>query len=97
MKDIPDSDPIWPVLAYYLGQCILNLTLTLSPERIAIGGGILNRKILLPMVRKEFLRLLNNYVQHPLLKNPDKYLIYPMHYPDNGAIAAILYGLSDHA
>lgn len=97
LPKIPDSDPFWAVLANYLAQACINLTLILSPQRIAIGGGILNRKILLPMIHKEFLKLLNEYVQHPLLKDPAKYIIYPSLYPDNGAIAAILYGIDNHS
>lgn len=42
----------------------VNLVLTVSPEKISMGGGVMNRKCLYPMIRSEVKRLLNGYVQH---------------------------------
>lgn len=95
LPKLPDTDPVWPVIANYLAQSILNLTLILSPEKIVIGGGVMNRKILLNMIRKEFVKLLAKYVQHPLLDKPEEYIVYPKFYPDNGVISAILLGMDD--
>jgi len=93
LSGLNDDDPVWISVANYLAQAILNLTLILSPERVVIGGGIMNRKMLLPMIQKEFVKLLNKYVQHPLLEEPEKYIVYPNYYPDNGIMAAILLGI----
>ena len=48
--------------AYYLAQLCVNLTLAVSPLRIVIGGGIMNRTGLLDNVRKHFVELLAGYV-----------------------------------
>lgn len=92
LAKLSDDDPIWTSIANYLAQAILNVTLILSPERVVIGGGIMHRKILLPMVHKEFVQLLNKYVEHPVLEKPEDYIIYPHYYPQNGVIAAVLLG-----
>jgi fructokinase len=40
-----------------------NLICTLSPERIILGGGVLEQDHLLPMIRRKGLEQLNVYVQ----------------------------------
>lgn len=67
LEKLSDDDNIWNLEAYYLAQLALNLTLTASPEAIVFGGGVLNRKCLLTKIQQQFVRLMNNYVSHPLL------------------------------
>ena len=43
VKDIGDDNQIWDLIAYYMGTFCANLFLTMSVERISIGGGIYNR------------------------------------------------------
>ena len=54
VKDIPDIAEVWDVVAHYLGTFCANLYLTLSVERIILGGGVMNRAILLDKIRKVF-------------------------------------------
>ena len=60
---------MWKLVGYYLAQLCLSITLLLSPEVIVLGGGIMNRKLLYDIVRKDFLRMLSGYVDHPLLSS----------------------------
>lgn len=66
LHEISDQEKIWKVLGNYLAQLCLNITLTVSPEVIVIGGGIMNRKILYHFIHEEFIKLLAKYVEHPL-------------------------------
>lgn len=66
LHEIPDHEKIWKILANYLAQLCLNITLTISPEVIVIGGGIMNRKILYKFIHADFIKLLAKYVEHPL-------------------------------
>ena len=66
LHEIEDNDKIWDIIGFYLAQLCLNITLTVSPEKIIIGGGIMNRKILYDSIRKHFITLLAKYVEHPL-------------------------------
>jgi len=52
LADIPDDSKVWKLVAYYLAQLCLNITLLISPEVIVIGGGIMNRKILYSYIHK---------------------------------------------
>ncbi len=69
VADLPDSDPVWDIIAFYLGQFCMTLTLVCSPEVIVIGGGIARRKILFDKIRENFKTLLNGYLVHEKLES----------------------------
>lgn len=90
-RDLPDDHPTFEVEAYYLAQMCMNLILTLSPERIILGGGVMQRQSLLKMVRQETLRLLNGYVQvEQVLKHMETYIVAPALYPVSGLVGSYL-------
>lgn len=67
LPDLPDDDEVWDICAYYLAQLCQNLILIACPEHISFGGGVTNRKCLLPKIRVLVLKMLNEYMQNPLL------------------------------
>eukprot|EP00599_Poterioochromonas_sp_BG-1_P000944 CAMPEP_0173148962 /NCGR_PEP_ID=MMETSP1105-20130129/10039_1 /TAXON_ID=2985 /ORGANISM="Ochromonas sp., Strain BG-1" /LENGTH=322 /DNA_ID=CAMNT_0014063731 /DNA_START=67 /DNA_END=1035 /DNA_ORIENTATION=- len=80
LPKIPDDDRLWHFAAYYIAQLCANLTLIASPERISIGGGVLKRSILFPLIRQQYLQIMNNYIVHPSLTkdNIDQYITAPI-------------------
>lgn len=65
--DLPDDHAAWPMEARYLALGIVNLVLTLSPQRVIMGGGVMKQDRLYSLVRAEVQRLLNGYVHLPAL------------------------------
>ena len=61
-KDLPDDHPTFAIEAYYLAQMCVNLIMTLSPEKIILGGGVMQQKFLFPMIRSRTLELMNGYI-----------------------------------
>ena len=49
-ETISDDDPFWDVEADYIAWALSNTILMLSPRRIIIGGGIMQRTYLFPLV-----------------------------------------------
>jgi len=59
----------WKLEAYYLAQALLNYILILSPEKIILGGGVMEQEQLFSMIRKELAELSNGYISTPDLEN----------------------------
>ena len=55
--------------AYALGYAMANLVLTVSPERIILGGGVMNVPGLLNATRRRMIESLGGYVDAPALRN----------------------------
>ena len=62
LADLSDDNTIWDLVGTYLGDFCANLFLTVSVERIIIGGGVCSRAVLMQKIRARFLASLNNYV-----------------------------------
>ncbi|GAX07671.1 fructokinase [Secundilactobacillus silagincola] len=60
-QDIPLTDHVWDIMAYYVAQAALQTTLQLRPQKIVFGGGVVSEEFL-KKVRKEFTVLMNNYI-----------------------------------
>jgi fructokinase len=64
---IGDDHEVWSQTAYYIAQLCANLLLIVSPDKIVIGGGVMKRKILFPLIRERFVEVVNGYIQHPAI------------------------------
>jgi fructokinase len=75
---LPDDHPAWPLEADYLALGLTNIVLTLAPERIVLGGGVLSRRHLSSLVRAEVGELLAGYLASPALTgNLESYIVPP--------------------
>lgn len=87
---IPDDDHFWEIEADYIAHALVNYILTLFPKRIVLGGGIMERAFLFPIIRSRVLALLNGYVEHDgLVKNIDEYIVPPALGSQSGSLGAI--------
>lgn len=92
-KALPDDHPVFALEAHYLAQMCVNLITTLSPERIVLGGGVMQRRALLPMVHGEVQRLLGGYVASPMVGECiDEYIVAPELFPVSGLVGSFLLG-----
>ncbi|MGH2117668.1 ROK family protein, partial [Aerococcus sp. L_32] len=65
--DLPSDHEVWDYVANYLGQAIANYTLTLAPERVVLGGGVMHQDQLLDKIRTQVEKALANYVELPAM------------------------------
>lgn len=73
-KDVPLTDHVWDIMAYYVAQAALNATLMFRPGQIVFGGGVVSEEFL-KKVRREFKKLLNDYVE---VGDVDEYITMPL-------------------
>ena len=62
LSTLPDSHPIWTHSANAISNLCVSLLLITSCQKIVIGGGIMKRKMLFGLVRKQVWNLLNGYL-----------------------------------
>ncbi|MGD1900555.1 MAG: ROK family protein [Phormidesmis sp.] len=75
---LPPEHPAWALEAQYLAMGLMNYILTLSPQRIIMGGGVMAQKQLFPMVRAQVRERLNNYLDVPaIMRDIDSYIVPP--------------------
>ena len=75
-QDLADDDPFWELEAGYLAEAIANFILTLSPRRVILGGGVMERGFLLDGIRARVLTALNGYVRHAgVMEHIDEYIL----------------------
>jgi fructokinase len=87
---VPENDPFWNIEADYIASALMNFILTLSPKKIVLGGGVMQRGFLFPKVRWRVRELLNGYVSSKsLLEHIDDYIVPPGLGNQSGSVGAI--------
>ncbi|MDP8980895.1 MAG: ROK family protein [Acidobacteriota bacterium] len=91
---LPAGHPAWALEARYLALAVVNFICTLSPQRIILGGGVMQRAELLPLIRAEVRTVLNDYIQSPaVLENIDSYIVQPALGKRAGVLGALTLAL----
>jgi len=92
---LPDAHPAWELEADYLALGLANVVLVLSPERLVLGGGVMTRASLWPMVRTKLPAVLAGYVSSPALgEGIESYLIPPALGDRAGVLGAMALALT---
>ena len=88
--ELASDHPAWELEAEYLALGILNLVLVASPERVVVGGGVLEQPALLSMIRVRLPELLGGYLEvSELGAEIERYLVAPELGDRAGVLGAI--------
>jgi fructokinase len=89
-ETLPADHPAWDLEADYIAQALHTIICITSPERIILGGGVMQQPQIFPLVRQRTLQSLNGYVQHPeILENISQYIVPPALGNHAGVLGAI--------
>jgi fructokinase len=85
-----EDEASWTLVAHYLAAGIVNLICVLSPQRIVVGGGVMKRPDLLPLIRSRVRELLADYLHDPAFSTEiDSYIVSPLCGPRAGVLGAL--------
>jgi fructokinase len=88
------DSPQWQIEADYLAQLCAHLVVTVSPQRIVLGGGVMSQLRLLPPVRERLLHWLGGYIDRPeILSSVDHYVVAAALGARAGVLGALLLAL----
>ena len=95
---VPEDDPFWGLEADYIASALMNYILVLSPKKIILGGGVMQREFLFPRIRRRVRELLNGYVASKvLLEEIESYIVPPDLGSQSGSLGAIALAMqADH-
>lgn len=86
-SELEETHEAWDLEAYYIGQALMNYVLTLSPQKIILGGGVMKQSQLYPKIRHELGLLMQGYIQLPDLQT---YVVPPALGDDAGIAGALI-------
>ena len=87
--ELSGRQEVWELEAYYVAQACVNYTLTYAPRRIILGGGVMHKEQLFPIIRRQYRELMADYVDTPELRDLDSYIV-PCSLNDNQGIMGCL-------
>jgi fructokinase len=89
-SELPPDHRAWHLEANYLALALTNYIFIFSPQRIIIGGGILNMPGLLEKTRAAVMRLMGGYLGNSeMIDNIDSYIVKPQLGGRAGVLGAI--------
>lgn len=89
-ETLPADHIAWEIQAHYIALMCWNLTLSYAPERIILGGGVMNQDHLFLKVRERFAELMNNYPCSAAGICLDSFIVPPELGASAGEVGAIL-------
>jgi fructokinase len=90
-SELSPEHPAWDLEAYYLAQSMCSLICVLSPQRIILGGGVMNQSQLFPLIRAKMRELLGGYIKSPAILSPevDSFIVPAALGDDAGIVGAL--------
>lgn len=90
-QELPPEHPAWDVESTYLAQMCVNAIMSLSPEKIILGGGVMQQKFLFPIIRRKTVQLLGGYICHKAVDaGLEDYIVEPGLGVNSGVMGAYL-------
>jgi fructokinase len=90
-EDLNKNHKAWDLEVQYISLALTNYICTLSPERIIIGGGIMEQKKLLPLILTSVKKMLNNYIHmEEITDNIEEYIVLPSLGKEAGILGALV-------
>lgn len=91
-RELTDSGA-WDMEAYYIAQALMSYILILAPQRIILGGGVMHKTELFPLIREHVSKLLNGYIVTRELKDLDSYIVPASLNDEQGIKGCLVLGL----
>lgn len=77
-SELADDHPAWELEADYLAQGLVDFIVTLSPEKIVLGGGLMQKNHLFALIHQKVTDKLGGYVSSPvILEDIENYIVSP--------------------
>jgi fructokinase len=91
VEKLPDNHEAWELEAHYLALGLSSMVCILSPRRIVLGGGVMKKSLLFPLIRQKLVSLFNGYIRaDELFQGLDNYVVPSKLQDRAGVLGAIV-------
>lgn len=87
--ELADREEVWDLEADYIAQALTGYILTISPEMIILGGGVMHQEQLFPLIRKKVGQMLNGYILTKELEDMEHYIVPASLHDDQGIMGCL--------
>lgn len=91
-KELSDDQKVWDMEGWYIAEALVTYILTLAPEKIILGGGVMHQTQLFPIIRKYVKEMINGYIDTPEVADIDNYIVPAGLNADQGIIGCLVLG-----
>lgn len=89
-EELPDEHVAWEFEAQYIASICQNLTYTLRPQRIILGGGVMERSSIYEKVQRAFRQRMSGYALDRYSRDQDTFIARPaLTSPSPGLVGAL--------
>ena len=87
--DLADCPEVWELEADYIAQALTGYVMTVSPEMIILGGGVMHQEQLFPLIRKKLKEYINGYIVTDELADIEHYVVPASLHDDQGIMGCL--------
>ena len=87
--DLADCSEVWELEADYIAQALTGYVMTVSPEMIILGGGVMHQEQLFPLIRKKLKEYINGYIVTDELADMEHYVVPASLHDDQGIMGCL--------
>ena len=89
-KSLAPDHEAWNLEAEYIALAVMNVVLTVSPQRVILGGGVMEQGQLFPMIRERLKEQLHGYLGVPEVgENVGQFIVPPENKNRAGILGAL--------
>ena len=94
-QSLPVNHPAWELEATYIADALTATIYLVSPQRIVLGGGVMEQSQLFPLIRQKVRENLNGYITSPVITGGmDEYIVAPGLGKRSGILGAMAMAIS---
>lgn len=73
--ELANKPEVWELESDYIAEALTDYIMTLSPQKIILGGGVMKQEQMFPLVRKKVAENIAGYLDTPELADIDTYIV----------------------
>ena len=88
-EELPQDHPGWRVEAYYLAAMVVNVMLVMAPQKVILGGGVMQQAHLFPVIREVLRTQFKDHINHLGISHLENYVVPPLLGRRAGVLGAV--------